>query len=356
MIVLLIAAFGASAVSAALQEKGYLGAQACGTCHPAQLSSQSSSGHARALSPAASHGLANSFVSGGALRRGPKFEFRLSLEGRELKVSVSDAKDTLQMPVEWAFGSGNHAVTFVSQVDEDFYVEHHFTFYTLAGALDVTPGHQRRPPGSLAAALGVLYRTFDPEPSILRCFRCHSTGRLTLGEKLELHPGEVGVRCEACHGPGSLHAEAAGRGELDSARTQIRNPGRLGAAELNQLCGACHRKPAPAGAATNWNDPWNTRHQPLFLSQSACFRNSRGALSCLTCHDAHSALRANDAAYYNGRCATCHRTAHPPLRAGAKADDCVSCHMPRVEPRPHLRFTNHWIGIYRGNATLRPSR
>src|SRR5688572_9019545 len=75
-------------------EKNYVGGQACGGCHSTQLSQQSASGHARTLRPAADHPLAKFFV--------PK----------------------LEIPVQWAFGSGGQAVTFVSQVDEDSYLEH----------------------------------------------------------------------------------------------------------------------------------------------------------------------------------------------------------------------------------------
>lgn len=345
------------AAFAPLQEKEYIGARACGACHTAQLAEQSSSGHARSLRPAAKHPLAKSFTPRGPLKRAPNFEFAISLTADQLKVRVSDGKNTAEMPIEWAFGSGSHAVTFVGQVDEDSYVEHYLTYYPAAGMLDSTPGHQGLEAKSLAEAFGVLYRTFDPEPTILRCFRCHSTGRMAIGERLDIRPGELGVHCESCHGPGSLHAGAAGRLEANRARSLIQNPGRLRPEELNHLCGTCHRKPAPPGAATNWNDPWNTRHQPLYLAQSACFRKGRDALSCLSCHEPHRALRKNDPSYYNERCAACHKSqVHPAVKGAATMSDCIGCHMPKVEPRKHLQFTNHWIGIYREGSYLKPTR
>lgn len=307
-------------------EKNYVGSQACGACHSVQLSQHSASGHARSLRPAADHALAKSFL--------PK----------------------LEMPVEWAFGSGNQAVTFVSQVDEDSYLEHYFTYYSAAKVLAATPGHAGLEPKTPREARGVVYRTFDPDPKIMRCFRCHSTGRLSLGPRLDIRPAEPGVHCEACHGPGSLHVNAAGSGDLLTARRMIVNPGRLRSSELNQLCGGCHRKPAPAGAVSNWSDPWNTRHQPLYLDQSACFQKSQGRLSCLTCHDPHKPLQKNQSSHYNTRCATCHKTRPHPMLAGGdtKLSDCVRCHMPAVAPGNHLKFTNHWIGIYSGGNNLTP--
>src|SRR4029450_1569851 len=145
-----------------LQENDYIGAQACGACHPAQLDEQSSSGHAASLRPATSHPLTKSFAPPGPLKRAPNFQFTFELNANQFKVRISDGKNGAEMPIEWAFGSGNHAVTFVSQVDEDSYVEHYFTYYAAARILDATPGHQGLKATSLRAAFGLLYRTCAP--------------------------------------------------------------------------------------------------------------------------------------------------------------------------------------------------
>ena len=198
----------------------------------------------------------------------------------------------------------------------------------------LTPGH-RTPAGE-------RYRIFDPTAGILRCFQCHSTGPLRLAAGFKIEPFEPGVQCEACHGPGAEHA---------SSLKPIRNPKRLGAAEINGLCGACHRKPAAAGDDTDWTNPWNTRHQPLYLAESACFEKSKGKLSCFACHPAHTPLSRN-AADYDRRCSGCHvKPRHRTVVAGRA---CVACHMPVVEPQPNLRFANHWIGVYAERRTLRP--
>jgi hypothetical protein len=259
--------------------------------------------------------------------------------------------------VEWAFGAGQQAVTFVSRLDEDSYVEHRFSYYSSARALDLTPGHGAKASPTLPEAAGAVFRTFDPEAQVMRCFQCHSTGRLSLGSKMEIIPAEPGVRCEACHGPGKPHIAAISAGNAAAAKAAIRNPGRMSAAQVNQLCGECHRKPAAEETAINWNDAWNTRHQPVYLAESACFNRSKGGLSCITCHDPHAPLRTSDAAFYNARCAGCHGgKSHPELAPGAGADNCVSCHMPEVAPGEHLRFANHWIGIYREGSPLKPIR
>jgi hypothetical protein len=316
----------------------YVGARVCGSCHTERMKQQAESEHARALRPPAEHAMAQQFPAGLA--------FRVVAGGEEKRV-----------PIQWAFGAGDQAVTFVSQLDEDTYVENRFSYYTRAGGLDLTPGHPAKPKSAWPDAAGVVYKTFDPDAAILRCFQCHSTGPLSLGPRMQIVPAELGVRCEACHGPGQSHVDAIRAGNLSAAREAIQNPGRMPAAAQIQICGDCHRKPQQGETATDWNDAWNTRHQPLYLSQSACFRKSNGALECTTCHDPHGPLRRNAAEFYNAKCAGCHAgKPHPALPTGNVSDNCVGCHMPEVSPRRHLQFANHWIGVYREGSPLKPVR
>jgi hypothetical protein len=263
----------------------YAGSKSCAPCHPLQSASQAKTGHARSL------------ASGG------------------------DKAD-------WAFGAGDQAVTYVSRINDEFYLEHGLTWFAASKSMKITPGHRNE--------AGERYRTFDPDAAILRCFQCHSTGPLRLTESFSIQPSEPGVNCEACHGPGADHKA-------------IRNPRKLPAAQINDLCGTCHRMPAPAGTNTDWSNPWNARHQPLYLAESACFKNSQGRLSCLTCHPAHQPVsrRASD---YDRQCSSC----HPKVRhkTPVKNQSCAGCHMPAVKPHPDLTFSNHWIGVYSPSKPL----
>ena len=320
----------------AAQDTGpFAGTAVCGKCHAAQFAAQSKTGHAQALSRAAEHPLRAVWpLKTTEAGRAGKFRFRFD----GLSLRVDDGADVLAVPMEWAFGAGQQAVTFVSRGDSRFYLEHYLTYFSKLRAFGPTPGHAALRPSNLAEAAGLLYKAGDPVAGIDGCFECHSTGGLK-----QLTPAENGVRCEACHGPGAKHAESNGK-------SPVLNPGRMAASALNDECGKCHRPPASDPAKVDWNYAWNVRHQPVYLSQSACFVKSAGKLSCLTCHGPHEPLRT-EAAYYDQRCANCHKTRSP----DCAPRDCAGCHMPRVSPEPPLRFTNHWIGIYRGGAGLKPA-
>jgi hypothetical protein len=258
----------------------YAGSASCAACHPGQAGAQLASRHARALA-------------------------------RERN--------------RWAFGAGAQAKTFVSQIDEDTHVEHGLSWYRKSNGLALTPGH--------STPDGVPYRTFAPDSAILRCFQCHSTGSLTVSEDRAIVPREPGVRCEACHGPGAAHAAGP-------TAQNILSPKQLSAPALNDLCGRCHRMPPARGVETNFDNPWNVRHQPVYLSRSACFTKSGGRLSCVSCHNPHEDGKTAAEA----RCSGCH--ANQKHTAEVSGRSCVSCHMPVVEASPLLAFTNHWIGVY----------
>ena len=275
----------------------YAGAASCRKCHPGEFAAQQSSAHATAL-----------------------------------------RRSKAPQPGEWAFGAGTQAITFAARLNADNYVELGLTWYRQTGAFGLTPGHRD--------SKGVPYRIFDPSAAILRCFACHSTGPLSFSEDESIVPHELGVRCEACHGPAADHAS-------DPARNRMADPKGLSADELNSLCGECHRMPAAAGDSTDLRNPWNSRHQPLLLAESRCFRESQGRLSCVTCHSPHAPLETRLSAY-DAVCASCHRSPRHKLPVAGRA--CASCHMPAVHPLPHLAFANHRIAVYKASDPMVPVR
>jgi tetratricopeptide (TPR) repeat protein/Zn finger protein HypA/HybF involved in hydrogenase expression len=290
---LAVAAIVALAVPLAGQDtgSGYIGSATCGACHASRFESQSKTAHARALRP---------------------------------------AKPTDPGPgshAQWAFGAGSKAITWVSQTGEDTIAEHGLSYYAATKMLARTPGH--------TSSADLVYRTFDPVATVLRCFRCHSTGPIATTANFRVQPSEPGVHCESCHGPGRTHAESGGSGP-------IQNPKRFTAVQINTLCGSCHRQASEIDDDRDWSNGWNVRHEPAYLHRAACFRNS-SALSCVTCHDPHQPLQ-KAAASYDARCTSCHPK--PAHTTAVASRSCISCHMPQVAISANLKFTNHWIGIY----------
>ncbi|MCB1020232.1 MAG: hypothetical protein KDC27_09900 [Acidobacteria bacterium] len=346
-----IVLFGLFASVSGADELAFVGRAVCAGCHAGQARLQAGSGHFAALRRPGEHRLAGRFGTAEPLTRAPGFRFRVESGEDGVAVEATFGEMARRNVVDWAFGAGDQAVTFVSRVDEQWYLEHYWTFYSTTGRYGPTPGHQMTEADDLGQALGVMYRTLSPQTEILRCFRCHSTGPLALGEGFAIEPSEAGVQCETCHGAGGEHAALAAAGKLDAARPAIANPGRLAPDALLEACGQCHRPPAQQPSEIDYRDPWNVRHQPLYLVRSACYRES-GALTCMSCHDAHGALVRNDPGRYDAACKSCHAT-ETACGAG-KTADCARCHMPKVEPQEGLRFTNHWIGVFPAGEVYLP--
>ncbi len=302
-------------------------AESCRPCHLREFEQNRNHAHSTALRRAGEHQLAARFESGQPVRSGPYLFTANAATAR-----TWDRDNAIELPLEWAFGSGKQAVTFVTRVDSEWYVEHALSYYPAINGFALTPGHADRQPRDLKEAAGVLYRIRDPQHGIAGCFECHASGvRFNAQGIVELD--EPGVRCQACH-PG--HRTPHGKGK----------PLKRTASQINEECGRCHRPPASDASKIDWNYAWNVRHQPIYLSQSACF--VKGKLSCLGCHSPHAPLETASS-FYNAKCAACH--AKPAARCET---NCVDCHMPRVSPQPSLRFANHWIGVYGEGSRLKP--
>jgi hypothetical protein len=331
------ALYACALTCAAQAPRKFIGSDACRSCHPEQSSRQAESAHARSLYRAAAHPLSGSFVTAEPLLRPPHFRFEFISDAGGLRVRADDGQRVSELPVEWAFGEGRHAVTFVSRATDKYHLEHSFSYYSDTKSFDLTPRHEKLRSADLFEAMGQAIKTTGPGPAISACFGCHSTGPVTVDADGKVSIREAGVRCERCHGPGGGHRPAVPR-----------------KADMNAFCGVCHRSPA---SDLDWDSPWSVRYQPPFLARSRCFQQSSGNLSCVTCHDPHARMRHDNAAYYRARCMGCHQAgSHPPARICLRErdSDCVSCHMPQVTANAHIGFRNHWIGIYAEGGALKP--
>jgi hypothetical protein len=341
----------------------YIGSRSCAECHPGASALHARSGHARTLRPAGRLPLARR-LDGTTVDdpESPGVRWTYRHEGGYLYIKRQAGTKVEECIAEYAFGSGHHATTFVSVIDPSApsILEHRLTHYTREDLLALTPGHEIKPPPPGMTPYGGV-----PPPRDSRmCFECHAT-QLSAQEGATIDEATMilNVSCERCHGPGRAHVAAARVGAAESELTMPLGPGRWTAAALLQACGECHRHPAgPRPAQIRPDDPNTVRFQPIGLMQSLCYRRSEGALSCLTCHDAH-ARASSDRPAYNAACLSCHggrdgvsptaREEASPIRGAmctvSPRERCVECHMPRVavDAGRHVLLSDHWIRVRR---------
>lgn len=216
-----------------------------------------------------------------------------------------------------------------------------------------------------------------------RCAECHATGYEKRYDparrRYTSRQQEIGVGCEACHGPGSTHVKWAGTIPIDhgvpkagfvidftknSAETEI------------QQCAGCHSRREPVAAdSPEPGTPYHDAYRLALLRPSlyhpdgsildevyvyGSFLQSKmyaKGVRCSDCHDAHSAeLRMEG----NALCIQCHSPAgnprFPTLRRaaydasahhfhapGSEGAQCKSCHMiertyMQIDPRRDHSF------------------
>ncbi len=150
------------------------------------------------------------------------------------------------------------------------------------------------------------------------CVKCHTTGYNPNGSQENL-PGTVGVwkedgvRCERCHGPGSLH---------------IKNPQGvlLRIDRASEACGECH-KSDDSNQLYAKNGFINHQQQYAELAKSKHL-----VLECSNCHNPHSGVVQLEQAEMPASklvCSSCHyKEANNHKVAMHQNFACTQCHMP----------------------------
>ncbi|MHB9037632.1 MAG: multiheme c-type cytochrome [Armatimonadota bacterium] len=193
----------------------------------------------------------------------------------------------------------------------------------------------------LPATWDVKSKSWKPAEAVdgaTQCIGCHVTGLDTAKNTCT----QMGVGCEACHGPGGDHTGSPGK-------TTIVNPSSLTPAQKAMVCGQCHSaghdisgkfafpvgyrpgddlskyfvdaKPTSAGRNQQYSEYVTSKH-------------SQVGVTCVTCHDPHN-TSTNPAQLkkpVTELCLGCHAakvkdmaTHAPNAPAGAT---CATCHMP----------------------------
>jgi len=293
----------------------------------------------------------------------------------------------IEIPIAWVMGSGNRARSYLYQTEWGEMFMLPIGWYSEDQRWGMSPGFE-------AADQPGIHRQITT-----KCMFCHNAfPEVPSGSDAHWSVGTFphslpeGTGCQRCHGPGARHISSVLSGEeIATIRDAITNPGRLSAELRDSVCFQCHMLPSAALAGArrfgsgvysfrpgqmlsdymvhvdvveqgvNREDRFEINHHGYRFSQSRCYRESKGELACISCHDPHvkpesTAFRASVGAV----CSGCHEdaaAAHAPdtdLSGGA----CVTCHMPRRRTSDviHVTMTDHRIarGPFDLDALIKP--
>jgi tetratricopeptide (TPR) repeat protein len=330
----------------------YVGSAACAACHEATYRAAQSSRHAR------------TFMTGPGLDRlaipdaavpdpaDPKsIHHRARRKGDTIDWETQAGGEFARAVVRFAFGSGDRGVTPVGRDDRGRLRELRLSRYGKIDGWDLTTGHMAKPDTATADVL--LGRVLNDD-NLRQCLSCHTTDFRAARDHLGPLSVEGGIGCEKCHGPAGNHLKAVDAGFSDPA---IGRPRLATAEQVTRLCAECH---SPPGRTVKPTDPDAVRFQGTTLPWSRCYQNSKGRMSCVTCHDPHRDA-SRSAAHYEAKCLDCHSASPAPAaRDGALAEefrrvpcpikpsgDCLKCHMPPTSSAvPHTTFTDHHIRVH----------
>ncbi len=314
-------------------EPGLVGAQVCAQCHRAIFVSQSKTrmGMSHAGAGVLSETYRRAKDEGGIAysfnRRGSTVDYGVTMPERA----------GFHAPVETMVGGTRHGYSFLVrvpavdgiQLPRAPLVEARYLHYSPSGQLELSPGFPHELPVSWETSIGrVLSPDFER-----KCLDCHGAGA---GAQ------HSGVTCENCHGPGSGHLKAIA---VKSADKAIVNPRTLSNSRQIDVCAQCHagfgevHDPVP--------DDLLISNQVAALRKSQCYIQSRGALTCTTCHDPHRDSPKDDPRFIKS-CLGCHnskvanRAALCPVN---QSDNCLKCHMPEAR-KGAFAMVDHWIRVH----------
>jgi hypothetical protein len=375
------------AVPRDLHETAYVGSGACRRCHPAHYESFRRTFHRSMTQEATPASVLGRFDGRqldylgvrAQMERGPAGEFLIS-------VGAPDDAHKTRVKIERSVGSHRYQQYLARDGD---------VYFRLPIAWDVSAErfiHMNEAFLTPDPALDAVSGKLDPRDynrHVTRwndnCVFCHNVrpnpGFDATTETFSTSVAELGVACEACHGPGGEHAARNQNPlrrytlhALGGSDPTIRNPARLPAARSAEICGRCHgqrmttdiaslnahgdrfvpgdrldqysrplaRDTLQNGqpglfAARFWPDGTArlTAYEYQGLLQSPCSQSPE--FSCESCHAMHQGDPAGQLRPLAGRdamCTNCHRELSSPLTAAEHSRHsgaqlaCTSCHMP----------------------------
>lgn len=282
---------------------------------------------------------------------------------KEFRLQGTDTVHKRTEKIDFFIGSGNQTRSYLFE-ENGYLYEMPITWYSKKKIWDLSPGYED----------GKSFR-FDREVGE-ECMDCHNSGFRIRPHSLNRYT-EFGatLSCNNCHGDTRKHLEEMQKTGGKSKELHLISLKKMPLQVQMDVCRQCHlegikvrKEGAPHGdyepgklfsdfyevfiPASGHSDFGFASHAER-LQMSQCFKLSSGKMNCLTCHNPHAAIPAeNKSAFFNGKCQSCHgqSAGHQKACSGMKSKDltasnCVSCHLKRAGTNdiPHVNSTDHWI-------------
>ena len=363
----------------------YVGSKACVDCHEPEVEKWKRSLHSRTMQPPLPENVKGDFTPNAVVKNTVDF------------ISGPYSRETEQeLPIRMSQQDGKFFMTFTGADGSEQ------TF-----RVDYTVGHRNQAYLTRLESEG-FYAVLPPfwndrerkwvvyfwRNYTVTCAQCHATGQEGRTQwardavvrypysdpPLYVPKGarwtEDGVRCEMCHGPGSVHVDVMKRANilrrrlgryvkwliprsLREAVLRTVNPINLSTERQVQVCGVCHAdgyaspiayvpgdeianepqiKPEP-GKDTGYFWADGRGKDPHVIYQAFLSTGHYPDLTCTDCHDAHGSEYPADLTHDDSDrlCLSCHEeirenlvahTRHSPESSGSR---CIACHMPKIE-------------------------
>lgn len=358
------------------RDAAYAGPASCAECHASIAKSYAGTGMGRSFYPLEPDSAVEDFTSDNRLElpdSGLAYEMTARDDGYWMRQAALGAGGEIlaeaELRMAYVLGSGNHSRSYLAERD-GYLFEMPVCWYPGKPGWDLCPGYEHN-------------NRFFGRAADVSCLYCHNA-------RVPLLPGATnrygdgmphGIDCERCHGPGERHV-ALWRDppeKIPSRDDTIVNPAKLPRETRIHVCLQCHLGDAdgservnragvdllefrPGDLLTDFVDVMTFETPAVnrfglggqgdrFLL-SRCYRESGGALDCLTCHDPHVTVYAGSTPRdrYRKACLGCHAAgdcglAEKERRLQSPEDDCAACHMRKAEPADQrfTVFTDHWI-------------
>jgi len=344
----------------------YAGSESCRDCHRAEYDQWKQSHHAsaeRLLQPATDQ---TAFNPSRSFRHGSATTTVL-IQGGEYQIVTLGLESNLQpYRVERVIGSAP-LIQFLTPFPGGRYQVQEASYDPKSNQWFYVYGNDIRNPGEFGhwTGRGMNWNS--------RCAECHNTELKknydAATDCYHTTMAEMGVGCEACHGPLKAHNEW----QKANPNTKLHDPtvSPLSPTQIVELCGSCHSrntdltgnfKPGDSlfdhyaleilDGAQRWYPDGQVKDEDYEFVSFLSSKMHQAGVTCLDCHNPHSAKNTLSG---NELCMRCHNggyskapvinpAEHAHHKLTSRGSDCVACHMPvtvymQRQPRRDHGFT-----------------